>query len=63
MANMGYCRFRNTLPDLQDCYDNLWEKVSKEEHRSRVWLIRLCKDIADEVDDEEWMMDLLGEEE
>ena len=36
MANMGYCRFRNTLPDLQDCYDNLWEELSPEEHKARV---------------------------
>lgn len=21
MSNMSYCRFRNTLGDLQDCYD------------------------------------------
>ena len=57
MANMGYCRFRNTLPDLQDCYDNLWEELSPEEHKARAFLIKLCKEIAEEVDDEEWLMD------
>lgn len=25
MSNMGYCRFQNTLSDLQDCYDNMSE--------------------------------------
>ena len=24
MSNMSYCRFRNTLADLQDCSDHLW---------------------------------------
>ena len=23
MSNMSYCRFQNTVQDLQDCYDNI----------------------------------------
>ena len=57
MANMAYCRFRNTEGALADCYDNLWDIVSKEEHLARLRIIKMCKDIADEVDDEEWLMD------
>jgi hypothetical protein len=58
MANMSYCRFRNTEGDLHDCYDALWEDVSAEEHCARARLIAMCKDIAEEVGDEDWLMDL-----
>ena len=57
MANMGYCRFQNTLPDLQDCNDHLWNKVSAEEHRARAFMIKLCKEIAEGVGDEDWLLD------
>ena len=33
MANMSYCRFRNTEIDLEDCLDalNMQEELSREE--------------------------------
>lgn len=36
MANMGYCRFRNTILDLGDCLEalNNGESLSEEEHRA-----------------------------
>lgn len=51
--SMSYCRFQNTVKDLQDCYDNLFEdleELSKEEKRAREKLITLCHDIAWDTD-------------
>jgi len=48
MANMGYCRFQNTLSDLQDCNDHLYEDLSEKEERARTWLVKLCKQIAED---------------
>ena len=54
MVNMSYCRFRNTLPTLKDCYDNLWDKCTDpEEERARKRIIALCKRIAQEAKDNE----------
>ena len=53
MANMSYCRFQNTLPDLRDCYDNMDEDgLSESEERSRKAMLVLCKRIADDYEDE-----------
>lgn len=52
MANMGYARFQNTLGDLRDCYDNLFDDLSTEEERARRHLVDLCKRIVDEAGDE-----------
>ncbi len=47
MANMSYCRFQNTLQDLQDCYDNMDdEDLSPEEMSARTRMIKLCIEIA-----------------
>ncbi len=60
MANMSYCRFANTLPDLMDCNDHLWDDLSEEEERARKQLIQLCKEIAAEfLDDEDESEDLI----
>lgn len=59
MANMSYCRFQNTVMDLQDCYDSLHEMLdddemaedlSSEELRAKKRLIQLCKDISFEFE-------------
>jgi hypothetical protein len=54
MANMSYCRFRNTLEDLRDCLSNIYdtEDLSKEETQARHYLIKVCADILDSVGDE-----------
>jgi hypothetical protein len=43
---MGYCRFENTLPDLQDCFDHLDDfdngELSKSEARAAYKLIVLA---------------------
>ena len=50
MANMSYCRFKNTLGDLQDCEEALDtkapEELSESEQDARVGLVRLCVMIA-----------------
>ena len=54
MANMGYCRFRNTVGDLRDCADNM-DDFDEEEARARKELIEICVEISegygDELDD------------
>jgi hypothetical protein len=54
MANMSYCRFRNTLEDLRECYDNMDDgDVSEEEQRARKRLIQLCREIVDNYGDDD----------
>ena len=47
-GNMSYCRFRNTLTDLRDCYDHMddTDVLSGEERESRKRMIDLCRDIV-----------------
>ncbi len=53
MANMSYCRFRNTVGDLRDCADNMDDDdLSTEEQRARHRLIKLYVQIADDYRDE-----------
>lgn len=57
MANMSYCRFQNTLPDLRDCYEAMNDGLNlndmdKDEARACRKLIRLCTRIADDYGDE-----------
>jgi len=50
MANMSYCRFRNTLQDFEDCFDflrNGGEKLSYEELRAAINLIRRAEDLVE----------------
>jgi hypothetical protein len=47
MSNMSYCRFRNTATDLEDCLEHFDEELSPEEHRSRLKIIRLCREVAE----------------
>ncbi len=53
MANMSYCRFHNTLLDLQDCQEAMDDDLSEAEHDAKEKLIRLCKMIAADYEDEE----------
>lgn len=46
MGNMGYCRFRNTLTDLRDCNEHLWDDLSDDEAKARDALVALCAEIA-----------------
>jgi len=45
---MSYCRFENTLGDLEDCWDAIDdEDLSGTEKRARLRLIELCVKIAE----------------
>lgn len=46
MSNMSYCKFQNTLNDLEDCYDTIGDQLSPDEERARKKLIDLCEKIA-----------------
>ena len=52
MPNMSYCRFQNTLKDLQDCFDALHEEpideLSREELRSAQDMLLLCEQFIEE---------------
>ena len=55
MANMSYCRFENTVSDLKDCYDNMdTTDTSPEENKARKRLFRLCKQICEEFEYEDF---------
>jgi hypothetical protein len=47
MSNMSYCRFQNTLSDLQDCADNITEKLDTEEAEARDQLMWIVRDLAE----------------
>lgn len=50
MGNMSYCRFENTLGDLQDCAEHVTDtNLSESEARARVALIGVCADILESV--------------
>jgi hypothetical protein len=54
MGNMSYCRFRNTLQDLLDCQKHLWDEIENpDEQAARKKLIKICKEIAYDFNDEE----------
>lgn len=53
MSNMSYCRFENTLPDLQDCEEALQDlsslaELSESERRYAKELIETCTRISKE---------------
>ena len=51
MANMSYCRFRNTLNDLQDCFNNFDDNdLDLSESNARRELYILCCNIVKSYD-------------
>jgi hypothetical protein len=51
MANMAYCRFQNTVEDLQDCCDTMNSMgydadLSEREKYAKEKLISLCAEIV-----------------
>jgi hypothetical protein len=49
MANMGYCRFANTLDDLRDCYEHMGDQdLSHEEQKKRELMVKLCNTIVND---------------
>ena len=59
---MSYCRFRNTLQDLDDCYEH-WEDLVEEETedevrddeeiRARERILELCEQIVQAYSEKE----------
>lgn len=57
MANMSYCRFRNTLVDFKDCvnaiehfmYDDVEDVTSDEELKAAEELMKVAFGIVDEL--------------
>ena len=48
MGNMGYCRFRNTLPDLKDCMNHIDDDdLDIDENNARIRLIQMCCELSD----------------
>jgi hypothetical protein len=52
MTNLGYCRFQNTVQDLQDCYSHLFDQLHDDEEIARDDLIILCQQIIDDWKDD-----------
>tara|TARA_R110001592_G_scaffold262227_1_gene527263 strand:+ start:453 stop:641 length:189 start_codon:yes stop_codon:yes gene_type:complete len=51
MGNMSYCRFENTMSDLQDCLINIGRKAENDfDESSRQELIALFKEVAEDYD-------------
>jgi len=53
---MSYCRYRNTLDDLRDCYNAMnhenEDELSGEEKLAKAKLITLCVKISTELGDD-----------
>ena len=52
MANMGYCRFKNTLSDLRDCFEN-WDVESESEQKAQKRMVKLCREIVKAYGDDD----------
>jgi hypothetical protein len=57
MANMSYCRMRNTANDLQDCINAIEEGeyidgINREEKRSLNEILELAQHLVDNLQDE-----------
>lgn len=51
--NMSYCRFQNTLGELEDCLDHFEDDdLSELEARARKCIIQICRDIVFVADKE-----------
>lgn len=48
MSNMSYCRFQNTLADLEDCEKALCELIdsAKELSKEELWAARALVDVC-----------------
>ena len=51
MANMSYCRFRNTLIDLRDCINALYDRnieSNEEKEKAKIMLEEIARFLIDE---------------
>jgi hypothetical protein len=58
MANMSYCRFRNTLTDLSDCLyeieNGIENSLSRDESNAFAELVEVCRIIAERFEDADY---------
>ena len=48
---MSYCRFENTMDDLQDCIRNIYRKAENStDEQYRQQMIALFKEVADDYE-------------
>ena len=51
MSNMSYCRFENTVPDLDDCLEHINDTdLSATEKNERRRLVELCRRVVEEYE-------------
>jgi len=52
MPNMSYCRFQNTVGDLRDCVEALWDSppTSAEEIAAAKRMAKLCEEYLENFD-------------
>ena len=52
MSNMSYCRFENTVGDLGDCFDSLYEtsEMSEYEKEAYVRFLKMVVNYAPECE-------------
>lgn len=55
MPNMSYCMFENTLQDLRDCLEKLYNisccgdrQLSPSEEKAKQELIKVCREISEQ---------------
>ena len=48
MANMGYCRFENTVSDMEDCIEHIDDTLEGVEATKHAEFIALCVTVARE---------------
>jgi hypothetical protein len=55
MSNMSYCRFENTLEDMQECLDAVVERedLSFMEAGAKDELVQVCRDFVLAYEEEE----------
>jgi hypothetical protein len=60
MSNMSYCRFENTVSDLEDCVESWSDGVSsKDEAQARQRLVRVAEELLSLYRSDREMVDSL----
>ena len=58
MSNMSYCRWENTLSDLEDCVESFHEGVAnRDEARARLRMMALAEELLSLYRSESEMVD------
>ena len=58
----SYIRFEETYKNLDRCAGHMWDKLSSDEAKYRLALIRVCQEIAEEFPDEDSLQSFSVEE-